>query len=95
MGQRLEPQSERGLHLPSLQLELEFCKVSHRASLGQVCLLQGLHHVHPKHPATLSMGKGATLSVRPPCRSQRKQGFNRKRDRHFPPAVRMHCGKLS
>lgn len=60
--------------LPSLQLELEFCKASRRASLEQVCPLQELHHVHPKHPATLSVGEG-WCSV---CRSQRKQGLNKK-----------------
>lgn len=53
----------RGLHLLSLQLELEFRKASCRGSLGQVCPLQGLHHVHPKHLETLSVVKGMVLRV--------------------------------
>lgn len=78
--------ARRGRDLPSLQLELEFCKASRRANLGQVCPLQGLHHVHPKHPATLSVGKGVVLSVQKPEEARAQQ---KKRDKHFPPAVRM------
>lgn len=79
MNDCMEPQSERrGRPAPAVPATAE-------PAQGRSVPLQGLHHVHPKHPATLSVGKGG-CSV---PRNQMKQGLDRQCDTLTPPS----CGE--